>query len=137
MWKTAESDHLGVLVWARGMGLATCWVFAVILVTTTLCAAEKPPSAPKPTHSGYLAIDSKPGSALYYAYWEAANKTARVDSNSPIVLWLQGGPGCASTFGAFYELGPIVTDEHGKLVENPFAWNRNVGLLIIDQPIGE
>lgn len=31
----------------------------------------------------------------------------------------QGGPGCASTFGGFYEIGPWLVTEDLQLVENP------------------
>lgn len=49
--------------------------------------------------------------------------------------FFQGGPGCGSTFGDFYELGPqLVTGL--ALQPNPGAWNRRFGLLVLDQPIG-
>lgn len=48
---------------------------------------------------------------------------------------LQGGPGCASLFGNFYELGPH-TLRGGKLKPNRWSWNQAHGLLFIDQPLG-
>ena len=80
-----------------------------------------PSHDPDPTHSGYLPIDEQ-GSELYYAYWEA-EEVAGPDSglagrSTPIILWLQGGPGCASTFGGFYELGPYSLNEDLELVAN-------------------
>lgn len=48
----------------------------------------------------------------------------------------QGGPGCASLFGNFFELGPQVLNDEGVLTDNAFAWNRRYGLLFIDQPVG-
>lgn len=90
----------------------------------------------RPTYAGYIPLSSKEGSSLYYAYWEASTPSPTSDQQ-PIVLWLQGGPGCASTFGAFYELGPfLVTDGSKKLKPNPWSFNRHNGLLVIDQPIG-
>jgi hypothetical protein len=60
-----------------------------------------------------------------------------------LLVWrVQGGPGCASTFGAFYELGPALVHGPclpGKLPEtraNPYSWNAQFGLLLVDQPIG-
>lgn len=114
-------------------------LLAFCILIGLAAAGHKPRPSPspqlQPLHSGYISLDRKPGSALYYAYWGPSNSTAA--DEAPILLWLQGGPGCASTFGAFYELGPYVTDADGKLVENPFAWNTNFGLLVIDQPVGE
>eukprot|EP00879_Flechtneria_rotunda_P016789 GHRR01017572.1.p1 GENE.GHRR01017572.1~~GHRR01017572.1.p1 ORF type:complete len:557 (+),score=138.61 GHRR01017572.1:190-1671(+) len=75
------------------------------------------------------------GSLLYHAYWESSSQDIPADQR-PILLWLQGGPGCSSTFGAFYELGPFLATGTGSMQPNPGAWNRLYGLLVIDQPIG-
>ena len=40
---------------------------------------------------------------------------------SPIIIWLQGGPGGSSQFGAFTELGPIrITN---RTFQSPYDWN--------------
>jgi hypothetical protein len=84
--------------------------------------SPQPPPQPgvqieKPLHAGYVPIsrtDSSNPSSLYYAYWEAsAPPGGRPSDQTPIILWLQGGPGCASSFGALYELGPTVIDSSG------------------------
>jgi vitellogenic carboxypeptidase-like protein len=107
--------------------------------TSQSYSSSKPaPPGPRPLHSGYFDIDRKPGSALFYAYWEAASPTDA--ESAPILLWLQGGPGCASTFGAFYELGPLLVSGDpgsGQLQPNNFSWHSSFGLLVIDQPVGE
>lgn len=73
---------------------------------------------------------------MYYAYWDATSPS-QTPREQPIILWLQGGPGCASTFGAFYELGPaVLADDAKKPKPNPWSLNKNNGLLVIDQPIG-
>ncbi|KXZ46405.1 hypothetical protein GPECTOR_44g8 [Gonium pectorale] len=91
-------------------------------------------SAIKPTYSGYLPVDPD-GSAIYYAYYEAQQRGEDV-GEPPIVLWLQGGPGCASTFGGFYELGPWSVTPDLSVVRNEGTWNRLFGLLLVDQPVG-
>uniref|UniRef100_A0A383V966 Carboxypeptidase n=1 Tax=Tetradesmus obliquus TaxID=3088 RepID=A0A383V966_TETOB len=107
--------------------------------------SPQPPPKPgaqiqKPLHAGYVPIsrtDSSNPSSLYYAYWEAAAPAGgAVDDQTPIILWLQGGPGCASSFGALYELGPTVVDSSGVPTPNPYSFNQAAGLLAIDQPIG-
>ena len=56
--------------------------------------------------------------------------------NDPLVLWLQGGPGCSSMFGAFIENGPYLMQADGKIVENPYSWNLRANYLVIDSPAG-
>ena len=54
----------------------------------------------------------------------------------PLVLWLTGGPGCASEVALFYENGPYQFNEDGSLKVNPNSWNSVSNLLYVDQPIG-
>jgi len=44
---------------------------------------------------------------------------------APLVLWLNGGPGCSSVMGMLYENGPYVfwEDADMELVENPYSLN--------------
>ena len=53
-------------------------------------------------------------------------ESARSPENDPLVLWLNGGPGCSSLGGGFLaELGPFYPTPGGeKLIPNKFAWNR-------------
>src|SRR5271154_4615180 len=55
--------------------------------------------------------------------------------NDPVVLWLNGGPGCSSLTGLFLELGPASIDENLKLVHNPYSWNANASVIFLDQPV--
>jgi len=49
---------------------------------------------------------------------------------------LQGGPGCSSLFGTFYLNGPFQLQTDMTLRQNPGRWNRQYGMLFVDQPIG-
>lgn len=55
------------------------------------------------------------GRALYYFLAESANS-----ATDPLVLWLNGGPGCSSIGGGLMsELGPFYPDPNGPgLVRN-------------------
>ncbi|KAL0357701.1 UNVERIFIED_CONTAM: Serine carboxypeptidase-like 45 [Sesamum calycinum] len=54
--------------------------------------------------SGYVNVDEKGERALFYYFVEAETDPA----SKPLVLWLNGGPGCSSLgVGAFSENGPF------------------------------
>lgn len=55
--------------------------------------------------------------------------------NDPVVLWLNGGPGCSSLMGLFMELGPASVQKDGKVKFNDFSWNANASVIFLDQPV--
>ncbi|KAG6396345.1 hypothetical protein SASPL_142493 [Salvia splendens] len=104
--------------------------FLSIIAVLRLSAA----ASPFPTKSGYLTVNSTTGSAIFYTFYEATNTTS--NPQTPIVIWLQGGPGCSSMLANFYELGPWLVKPDLSLGPNPGTWNRIFGLLFLDNPIG-
>ncbi|KAJ2976355.1 hypothetical protein NQ176_g5003 [Zarea fungicola] len=80
-------------------------------------------------YSGYLDNDVQ-DKHVFFWFFESRNKP----STDPVVLWLQGGPGAASTLGLFAEIGPAQFPG-GKLASNPNSWNNNASLIVIDQPV--
>ena len=59
------------------------------------------------------------------------------DTNAPIMLWLNGGPGCSSLFGLLGEVGPVTANNFaGEFKFNSYSWNKEVNLLAIEQPGG-
>ena len=45
---------------------------------------------------------------MFYQLYSAMGHDVTVASAQvPLIIWLQGGPGASSQFGAFTELGPI------------------------------
>eukprot|EP00200_Dunaliella_tertiolecta_P010739 CAMPEP_0202391350 /NCGR_PEP_ID=MMETSP1127-20130417/91786_1 /ASSEMBLY_ACC=CAM_ASM_000462 /TAXON_ID=3047 /ORGANISM="Dunaliella tertiolecta, Strain CCMP1320" /LENGTH=524 /DNA_ID=CAMNT_0048993775 /DNA_START=16 /DNA_END=1590 /DNA_ORIENTATION=+ len=91
---------------------------------------------PKADLYGYLDVVPALNSSMYYMFYEAREPQTE-KSKTPIVLWLQGGPGCSSLFGMLYINGPYwVNEDDLTLRTNPGSWNRLYGLLYIDQPIG-
>ncbi|KAL5177089.1 Serine carboxypeptidase-like 45 [Glycine soja] len=82
--------------------------------------------------SGYVTVDDKNQRALFF-YFAEAEKDAL---SKPLVLWLNGGPGCSSLgVGAFSENGPFRPKGKG-LVRNQFSWNREANMLYLETPIG-
>ncbi|XP_057860588.2 serine carboxypeptidase-like 50 [Cryptomeria japonica] len=115
--------------------LSTVALLIAALVTITNAAEEIFPKEALPMASGYLTIKEKPGAQMFYAYYEAIEPALQL-SDRPIVLWLQGGPGCSGLIGNLYELGPWRVAQDLRLHKNSAPWNRVFGLLFLDNPIG-
>lgn len=99
-------------------------------------------SRKNPTRSGYLPVSPATGSAIFYAFYEAQTPTSPL-SQTPLLLWLQGGPGCSSMLGNFLEVGPWrvthrpnTTQQQLALEPNLGSWNRIFGIVFLDNPIG-
>ncbi|WOL03248.1 hypothetical protein Cni_G11968 [Canna indica] len=93
------------------------------------------PTSPTISHfSGYITVNAENGRALFYWFFEAQT----VPSKRPLLLWLNGGPGCSSIgYGAAVELGPLRVKIHGTGLEfNKYAWNQEANLLFVESPVG-
>ncbi|WMV10708.1 hypothetical protein MTR67_004093 [Solanum verrucosum] len=84
-------------------------------------------------YGGYVTVNQSAGRALYYYFTEAENSNAL-----PLLLWLNGGPGCSSiAYGAMEELGPFRVNSDGKtLHRNRYAWNHAANVLFLESPAG-
>ncbi|XP_056177486.1 serine carboxypeptidase-like 45 isoform X3 [Syzygium oleosum] len=83
-------------------------------------------------YSGYITVGDHPPRALFYYFVEAETSAA----SKPLVLWLNGGPGCSSFgYGAFIEHGPFKV-KGGGLVKNEYSWNKVANLLYLESPAG-
>ncbi|KAI7745952.1 hypothetical protein M8C21_011758, partial [Ambrosia artemisiifolia] len=73
-------------------------------------------------YGGYVTVSESAGRAFYYYFVEAEKSKESL----PLLLWLNGGPGCSSlAYGAMQELGPFRIKSDGKtLHENKFSWNH-------------
>lgn len=55
---------------------------------------------------------------------------------APLSIWLNGGPGGSSLLGMLSEVGPCWINEDSNSTRiNEWAWNREVNMLFIDQPV--
>ncbi|KDQ62966.1 hypothetical protein JAAARDRAFT_146814 [Jaapia argillacea MUCL 33604] len=81
-------------------------------------------------YSGYLDITD--GKHLFFWFFES-----RIDpENAPLVLWLNGGPGCSSSTGLLFELGPCnIADEGTNTTYNKYSWNTHANVIFLDQPV--
>ncbi|CAM9145038.1 unnamed protein product, partial [Ectocarpus fasciculatus] len=83
-------------------------------------------------YAGHLPLHDPRAGALFYWLFEPPGEKAKT---APLLIWLNGGPGCSSMDGLFLELGPFKIRD-GKLEVNPYSWHKVSNLLIIDQPVG-
>ena len=58
------------------------------------------------------------------------------DANSPVILWLSGGPGFSSLVGLVNEIGPYIMAKGNFSKLNEYSWNTNAHLLFIETPLG-
>uniref|UniRef100_A0A674B717 Carboxypeptidase n=1 Tax=Salmo trutta TaxID=8032 RepID=A0A674B717_SALTR len=82
-------------------------------------------------YSGYFNVaDNK---HLHYWFVESQKDPAA----SPVVLWLNGGPGCSSLDGLLTEHGPFLIQNDGMSLEyNPYSWNMIANVLYLESPAG-
>ncbi|PVH32622.1 hypothetical protein PAHAL_9G445500 [Panicum hallii] len=84
-------------------------------------------------YAGYITVDATTRKALFYYFAEAAEEP----STKPLVLWLNGGPGCSSLGGAMLEIGPFFVNRDNKtLSRNKYAWNNVANMLFLESPAG-
>nr|CAB3463340.1 unnamed protein product [Digitaria exilis] len=93
---------------------------------------------PSNHYAGYVTVDEKLESRLFYYLVESERDPA----NDPLVLWLNGGPGCSSFDGFVYEHGPFNFESGGsagslpKLHLNPYSWSKVSSVIYLDSPVG-
>jgi carboxypeptidase D len=80
----------------------------------------------------------------YFFYWlfapDAKEAASHPEADIPLIIWLNGGPGCSSMDGLFLENGPFRFEkENGeyRLKPNEHSWHKTPAFtLYIDQPVG-
>ncbi|XVF32063.1 hypothetical protein REPUB_Repub17cG0049700 [Reevesia pubescens] len=93
---------------------------------------------PSKHYSGYVNIDKNHGKNLFYYFVESERKP----SEDPVVLWLNGGPGCSSFDGFVYEHGPFnfeVAKTNGSFPQlhlNKYSWSKVSNVIYLDSPVG-
>ncbi|ETV95877.1 hypothetical protein H310_10915 [Aphanomyces invadans] len=82
-------------------------------------------------YAGRMPLPSN-GQEMFYWYVESKEDP----DSDPLVLWLNGGPGCSSLGGFFTELGPFVVESDLTVKLNPYTWNRKANVVFLESPAG-
>lgn len=69
--------------------------------------------------------------SMFFWYFEARNDPR----NAKTAMYLAGGPGESSMYGATSDGGPCtILSDSNSTAENPWSWNEHVNMLYLDQP---
>lgn len=70
-------------------------------------------------------------------YWFAECEQGHLAGVTPLVLWLNGGPGASSMTGFLTEnIGPLTLQLNGSLTRNYHAWTSFGHVIAFDNPVG-
>ncbi|KAI3809552.1 hypothetical protein L1987_25529 [Smallanthus sonchifolius] len=70
-------------------------------------------------HAGYFRLQHTIDARMFYFFLES--RKAKAD---PVVIWLTGGPRCASELALFYENGPFKLSNNLSLIWNDYGWDK-------------
>ncbi|KAL6851449.1 hypothetical protein ACP4OV_020382 [Aristida adscensionis] len=95
---------------------------------------------PSKHYAGYVRVDEAASERSLFYYLV---QSERDPGGDPLVVWLNGGPGCSSFDGFVYENGPFIflpgkTNPAGlpDLHLNPYSWSKVSNMLYLDSPAG-
>ncbi len=108
---------------------------------------------PSKMWSGHLpgGTDVQDGTTYTLHYWYMFVEAEGPDPKSkPLLVWSNGGPGAASTYGLFAEFGPLILSDQStktadynatgvpSLFYNPHAWTKAANILVLNcgGPVG-
>ncbi|XP_035448410.2 venom serine carboxypeptidase [Spodoptera frugiperda] len=84
------------------------------------------------SYAGYFTVNKQYNSNQFFWYFPAMVPN---NTNAPVVVWLQGGPGATSLYGLFTENGPIRV-RRNKFERRKYNWALSHHMIYIDNPVG-
>eukprot|EP01084_Bolivina_argentea_P279997 478752_1 len=84
-------------------------------------------------YSGFIEVNKTANGSLFYWLIEAQSGSK---SSTPLLIWLNGGPGASSLTGLFAENGPFRIESNGHTLQyNKYTWSKYYNMLFVDNPI--
>jgi carboxypeptidase C (cathepsin A) len=81
-------------------------------------------------YTGYFSVE-RDTKHFYFAYFESRSKPL----TDPMIMWINGGPGCSSTTGWLMELGSCRVNLDGNgTTKNDHSWTEAASVVFLDQP---
>ncbi|MDI5963937.1 S10 family serine carboxypeptidase-like protein [Streptantibioticus silvisoli] len=100
------------------------------------------------SYAGYVDVNGPGPAKSHLFYWFFESQTCdphrepaeqkKLIEDTPLLIWLNGGPGASSSAGLFLENGPlrIAGDAAGTISVSPDSWNQEAHVIYWDQPVG-
>lgn len=108
-------------------------ILTIFLFLTCSTIVKGDQILPERGHPGYIGVTENPSqNKIFYWFFDSRDK----DPNAPLVIYLNGGPGCSSIIDAVVTNGPVKLKPDGSLEKNPYSWNEKANVLYIEQPLG-
>ena len=119
-------------------------VALTLLSTLAVATAQEAFTAKDATRFARLALDCvhRPYPNKISHVLESENDPA----NDPVIIWYNGGPGAASMFGLFVELGPYYLNQDSyddpkynetgipQVQRNPYGWTKIGNVIAVNNP---
>ncbi|CAI5738763.1 unnamed protein product [Peronospora destructor] len=83
-------------------------------------------------HAGRIALHDSDKNLIFYWHFQAAQDADK----APLIIWLNGGPGCSSLQGLFMGISPLKLVDESTIAKNEHSWYQFANLLFVDQPVG-
>jgi carboxypeptidase C (cathepsin A) len=83
-------------------------------------------------YSGMLDTED-PKRHLHYVFIPSQGNPA----TDPVVLWMNGGPGCSSLLGLIQEHGPVIIPDYTRELKlNEYSWTKVANIIYLESPAG-
>jgi carboxypeptidase C (cathepsin A) len=89
-------------------------------------------------YAGLITMNPLTGSSLFYWLFESIDSNITTDSR-PLIIWLEGGPGCTGTFNMIWEgISPILVNNNTQpfRTNTNYTWSTSYHLMSVDFPYG-